>query len=686
MATVHKQLKLLGACCLIFRSKFLAGLKGATAVTFCVVGGVAPAGQAGASMAVGYQDIETVEVTAVRSEVPSSTGGAMSLPDWSLSLFRPNTLAEALVFLPSVNVRTNSRGETLASVRGSGERQFALFLDGAAVNVPWDNRFDLSLMPSVAMGDTRLRAGPTAVSYGANTAGGVLEISPRAFSGIEAGADIGTGSLRQYDAALGTQSAGSRLMIAANVLERDGLAAPRASFAGPGGDLITNTDRQQTSFYLSAQKGFGKFQARASLLVADAEFGIAPEQGDNIDPADARYWRYPDTSYWMAIGGLSTDVLSGSELGVTVWYQRFNQDIASYTDVSYAELDTRQQDENNTVGGRASWRWQGDGQAASLSAFAIWSQHEETEISVGGGAAPTESFSNVTTSVGADYWRNLSSSLSLAFGIGYDQMDPRKTAGRERGSSFDGMNATAELSWNATSNWRLRTSASRRVRLPTMRELFGVAIGRFVINPDLKPETSWLFEASAEYQEGNTRFAITPFYVDTQDTLDQTRVSVDGVRLRQRVNLRGSRSYGVEVQADHKVGEVLKLIANATWNRARAKAEDGANSTRRLYLSDRPNWLAQLSARYQLGSFTTFGLNVVYRGAAKSQDPAGDFVDLPSALSLNLALRHRLHLAEAGAALDAYVRLDNVTDTFIEPQLGLPDPGRRVTLGLRAAF
>ncbi|RMD90275.1 MAG: hypothetical protein D6807_02090, partial [Alphaproteobacteria bacterium] len=44
---------------------------------------------------------------------------------------------ELLERVPAANIQTNSRGETLVFLRNAGERQVAVFLDGALLNVPW---------------------------------------------------------------------------------------------------------------------------------------------------------------------------------------------------------------------------------------------------------------------------------------------------------------------------------------------------------------------------------------------------------------------------------------------------------------------------------------------------------------------------------------------------------------------
>ena len=62
------------------------------------------------------------------------------------------TVADIIYEIPTARVQTNSRGEAVLYLRNAGERQVGIFLDGALINVPWDNRIDLSLVPLNAVG------------------------------------------------------------------------------------------------------------------------------------------------------------------------------------------------------------------------------------------------------------------------------------------------------------------------------------------------------------------------------------------------------------------------------------------------------------------------------------------------------------------------------------------------------
>ncbi len=81
-----------------------------------------------------------------------------------------SVVSDLLRTVPGLHVQTNSRGETLAYMRGAGERQTEYLLDGVPMNIPWDNRFDLGALPAAVVGSVtavRSAAGPRLGTGGA---------------------------------------------------------------------------------------------------------------------------------------------------------------------------------------------------------------------------------------------------------------------------------------------------------------------------------------------------------------------------------------------------------------------------------------------------------------------------------------------------------------------------------------
>ena len=81
--------------------------------------------------------------------------------------------------IPAAYIQTNSRGETLIYLRNAGDRQVGIFFEGALLNIPWDNRVDMSLIPASVIGGVSVAKGVPPVEYGTNVLGGAVNLTAR---------------------------------------------------------------------------------------------------------------------------------------------------------------------------------------------------------------------------------------------------------------------------------------------------------------------------------------------------------------------------------------------------------------------------------------------------------------------------------------------------------------------------
>jgi len=598
-----------------------------------------------------------------------------------LEQVRPLALPDILLQAPGAVVGTNSRGETLVQFRNGSERQTQLFFDGAPLTVPWDQRLDLSLVPTTALGRVVVTTGPSSVCFGPNSAGGVIELVPAAPLDqpiAEGRLEGGQGGLVVADG-FGAVRTGD-LLVSLGAGHRRQNGAPLARdlpFSQPEDDLRLNTDLRRTNALARlAYDGGQAGSVAASLLYVRGGFGIAPESAFSPEAVAVRFWRYPDVEHWAAVLHGERPIGQTIYLTTTAWAQNFDQRIDSFADADYALLEDRQDDDNFTWGGRATLRYESDATTVRLHAQGLTSEHVQTDTAFTA-AVPleqTDRFAQRLFTFGAEAEQRFGDTVVLA-GLSGNRFIPTATGGRPDSGTFAGIEAVAGVRghWGAAGLWRV--SAGRKVRFPTLRELFDTAIDRFLINPDLKPERAYLAEAELGWQTASADLAVIGFFSHTEGLIDQQTVLVDGQPLRQRINLDAVRAAGVEASLRASLATDLSLGGHVTWARVRRRGDDGFDR-----IAERPSVTARLDLVFRPQRGLGGTLELTWRGQAFSFTDFGTFVALNRSAQLNLEVNYA-----RGPAL-FYVRLDNVSNAFVEPQLGLPAPGRWLRGGIRIAY
>ena len=641
--------------------------------------------------------MEEIVVTGRFIDPNPVTASQTRLPAERIDRARPTSLADALRLAPAAHVQTNSRGQTLVFLRNSGERQTAVFYDGAPLVVPWDYRLDLSLIPAAALADIAVTTGPSSVRFGPNTVGGIIELLPSAPVGPEAQlagrAEAGQAGLAATRATGLTRLGPWSLTAGAGVRDRGDQPLPSGAglrFSQPNTDRRLNTDRRRINGFARLARKVPGGDVAASALVVDSRFGIAPE--GQVDPAtgNVRFWRYPDHRLAMGIVSADLDPGSGFQIKATGWVQSFAQTIESYDSAAFETVADVQKDDDLTLGLRTALDWHGGPHTLRGSAQFFVATHKQRDIAFVDGAPPAQTpprntFRQRTLSLGGEYQWAAMPTLDLFLGAGGDWLDPTRTGERPDSGTFLDYNLIGGVRWRPHSDWSFRGSAGRKVRLPTMRELFGAAIDRFIINPDLRPERAVLAEIGATWRGiDGLHLSVVPFASLVSGTLDQRNVTVDGDTFRQRVNLPGSRVYGVEASATAHLGAHLTLAGHVTATRVRRQPDQPDGPVR---IAEKPNIRARLDLAYQDPDGLGATLSLDHTGRAFSFTDNSRFVPLAVSTVLDLELSYNLaRLWSPEGQIRAFLRVDNVTDTVIEPQLGLPGPGRWLRGGVSLRY
>ena len=594
--------------------------------------------------------------------------------------------------IPAAHIQTNSRGESLIYLRNAGERQVALFFNGALLNIPWDNRINLDLIPTSVIGGMTISKGVPSVLYGTNAVGGAINITSRS---IEY-----DGSITELEGRMGSHgnwngsathlftSGGFQFTGALGYQTRDGIALPSdagLTFNQIDDQVRTNTDRSMLNVFAQSSYRFSSgSELGLSYLFLDGDFGIAPE--GHLDPqiSNVRFWRYPRWNNSMIILNGSVPLGSVSLVRGALWGTGFEQNIESHSTVNYVDVEELQEDRDRTAGSRLIWSQQlGEGQL-SLSWNGLFSEHEELVIEAGDDGsldeapeASPDKYSQFVYSAGIEYSFPVSASLRANLGGSLDGFRAIETGDKPSFDPLVDYGISSGLQVRLKDNLLLRAAAGRKVRFPTLRELFGVALNRFLLNPDLKPENAFVTELALVSQGEVLSGEVVSFFHRTFDTIDQQTVEVDGQRLRQRINLDGSRVWGVELVARARPAPGWLFDGHLTWMEPR-----GFEGDETVRLSEKPAILGSLNVMYSHTSGFSASGSGVLTGQAYAKNEANAFESLDPAFELDLKGAYRFTFGSGKNHAEIYFRVDNLFDVTTLPQLGLPAAGRFFSGGI----
>jgi iron complex outermembrane receptor protein len=600
-------------------------------------------------------------------------------------------VSELAALVPATHVQTNSRGQTIWYFRNAGDRQVGQFFDGALLNIPWDNRVDISLIPAGVVGEVTVTKGVPSVRYGANVLGGAVNFQSRTLDApgrrTELSGAVGSAEQRRasvthlgrteqwdYTAALQYSARGNQpLPEGANLQHNQPLTERRV-----------NTDRVLRSGFGRASRRFdGGGQLGVSVLHVDAEQGVAPE--GNVRPAQTRYWRYPRWQKSTVIVSGRAPLGTGTSVQGAAWGSRFAQDIEDYQSISYSRLGSLQEDRDVTAGLRLIGTQALPTGTLTLALNGLTTRHHQTNIPYSDGVAGTDSVSvyrqNIF-SVGTEYEVQVHPRVQLSAGLNLDGTSTPETGPFPPRDPFYAWGVTSGLRVDAGQGWTLRGAAGRKSRFPTMRELFGAALGKFVPNPGLSPVTAWIGEVGVEHRAERGSVGATAFLNRVYDTIDKrTFQRGPDAGKEQRINLDGARIYGVETTARWQASEALMLDGTLTWSRPRSFTDEGTQK-----LDEKPGLLGTGTVTYALpGGLSVMG-QARYTDNVYARNENNAFIPLRSSVILDARLSYDLAAVTNQVGGELYVRGDNLADEAKFIGLGLPAPGRSFRVGLTLAL
>lgn len=596
----------------------------------------------------------------------------------------PGSLASLGVLLPSTRVATNSRGDSHAMVRGAPERHVQTFLDGIPLNVPWDERVDLETVPALGIGRIEGRRGPVTLLDGPGVLAGSVRILPPGKL-VERRATRVAAALGQHGAGraeiVHRQHQGSwNLMGAGAWMNRDAWPLPHSHPEAASEELRQNSDLQQFSVLLRGARPV-KGSGRLSLLATGwtGEKGVPPELhlGE-----DARFWRYPvrERALLGAVLDLPLDDAGNFDLGATVSADFFHQEIDPRGPDGWDQPQLEGQDyEKNydrTGYGRVRLtRWLGDTASLAVQGSARYTHHRESTTVGGATQAYAQWLTSLTAEsefLPADHW-------TIRAGLGWDHAATPESGDKAGKDPDHALAANLRVMRAVSDRTGIYAAASRRSRFPSLRELYSGALGRFVANPGLKPESQDMIELGTTAAGDRWRLECAAFVSWLRDGIE--KVVLPGPERRfMRVNRTEIRVPGLELVGGWTLRPDLELSAQHTILDAHVLVDDQPDRP----AEDRPAYqsLAALDWRPSAGPGALVEAQVTGPRWSADQTAVDGLRHLPAGVIWNLRLSWRWPApSTAAAGVEAHLRVDNLFDQLLEFQTGLPESGRVVSGG-----
>ena len=508
-----------------------------------------------------------------------------------------------------------------------------VLIDGVRLNSPQYGQFDLNQLPVAVNEIERVEVlrGAASALYGSNALGGVINIITRAPEDVpstQVGWNEGERDSRIINGSTSRKAGDVRYRLGAEYQESNGYRK--------------NSDFDQ--YTVNGVFGYSPTEdvdVELSAYHLDYESGIPGATSYPLPDAEQQDER--------TIASLKLQAPVGSAKVTTrAIYEHHRND---YKNPASFEDDTHKVD---TIGAEIQAEMGRDGHL-----FVFGGDYYSDEID-------STSIGDEDQEHGAvfgQYQVDLLPTVTLLLGLRYDIH-----------SDFDNeLSPRAALLTSLTESTRLRISASKAFRAPTLNDLYWIDPYGNVGNPDLDPEIAWEYEVALDQTLGERgRVSLAGFLRDADDLIHWQPTGPNWWDPWTPENVGEVRIWGIEVDGRYDICRFATIGGNYTYLHPKDRDTDE-------YLLGKPRHETHGFVSLKPFEETTLrfdGRYLRYYPEATRKDK-GYFV-------ADLALTHTIMLGEV--AIDATVSVKNLFDKGYEANPGYPMPPRELFAGLTAYF
>jgi iron complex outermembrane receptor protein/outer membrane receptor for ferrienterochelin and colicins len=508
-------------------------------------------------------------------------------------------VGEALALVPGVHFRLGrSKSGHYVTMRGFEQEGILILLDGVPISVPYEGLVNLPDIPVQNIAKIKVIKGNASTLYGPNAIGGVINIITKKggdepqttlaykvsdyqthhFSATQGGK---LGNFRYFLGGAHQQSDGYNL-ARTFTLQDDVLASMAASPANPhhrpnippppDSGKRENSDYTKKNLMFTGDLAFHpRHSLGLSMEYYNHEYGIPPvpvyrehNRGFFYFP---RYWRFTDWERY------TVNLIEESHLGdafrirTRVYFDDYENILNIYDDDTYTL-----QDRIGPPSGESVYK----DYSAGVNSHLFWDVTQSNQLRLGLSAkkdvhkenfldSPYNRLESQTYSIALEDELRIGDDLTLTLGCGYDKFNKRKreevdNPDADTGKDLDTFSPLAGAMYDLTDDVSLFASYARKVRFPTMRNLYAEGVVGPQGNPDLKEEKADKYEVGGAWTVSPAlRLESAVFYNDVKDLINFDNM------LGRFEQYEKARIYGIEFNVSGNITDSLTGALGYTW-------------------------------------------------------------------------------------------------------------------------
>ena len=556
-------------------------------------------------------------------------------------------------------------GVTQVRLRGGESNHVLVLVDGIEASDPYQGEFDFGTLIADEAAKIEVLRGQQSSLYGSDAIGGVIQYIT--LTGREAPGIL----LRAEGGSFGTFAGGARV---AGFSDTADYALSSSIYRTDGTPSAIGGSRNVGATSIGASAKLSWTPSDTFKLIGVGRYGYTDaltNDSDN-DPASPLFGQTIDSpgvhSRSEAFYGLARAELS---LADGRWTNALTGQFSDTTRENFtaAGLDFGDKGRRYKVTFETSYRF-GDDRVAHRLTGAVDYEREEFQNTTPGGFAFNGRRSTTNWGFVGQYEVTVDDALSAGASVRQDENDRFEDVTTWR----------AQAGYRLPIGLRLRGAYGTGVKNPGYYELFGYSDGRYIGNPDLKPEKSEGWEAGVDQELAGGKGTIGVTYFDNrlknEIYIAYPAPAFDATPLN-RTTL--SKQHGVELFASARPIPQIKFDLAYTYLKAR---ENGVDEVRR------PRHVASLNTTiFSTDQRFSGTLTVRYNGRQTDvtfTDPTyatSPLMELQEFVLVNLNAEYRL-----SDRLSLFGRIENLTDEDYQEIFSFAAAGRAAYGGVRARF